>query len=767
MAKRAPGRILRWQATAILTLFFFAVAGAAAIGWWYARELPAYQGPIVLISVDGPLPSVAPPTDRVDPEEPLVEHESAIHALASGAVSFERAYTHSPLTLPANASLLSGRLPFEHGVRDDAGYALDPDVRTLAQLLRNRGFKTGAAVSSFLLRRSTGVAKGFSAYSERADESIAPELYLLPVSMHPPYLNREGVDRLEAALDSAAHQAGLTAVDEAERWARTQEGQRYFLFIEVGQGQAEEAVARVSTLLRSRELYDRATIVLVSARGTEGAGNVLDEQALRVPLLVKLPHGEGAGRHVTVPVQHIDLVPTILDLVRAPIPGELMGRSLRSLLTDEGARVDSQAIYSESLAGYLRFGGQPLFALTLNDSRYVRGMTERIERIEAAGEPLETAATSGRADVDPAGQQTIDSESPEVLKPLRATLDRLLTGHRMSPPAPVPEVDRERLAVAAGYLGGLTPVPGVADLHLKDTSAQQPLAEAHHRAARLAGQRRLPAAIYALQRMLRQQPDAATVQYQIGLFSAMLGRTQDAIAAFESAAALRPDAPEVPRALATALLASGRGDDAQDAAELAVALARPAGSEALSMAHQVAARVALARNDRDLALTHADEAQAANPAVPMRSFVEGQLFIQAGQYEAAARLLQDAAAMLKQHGTSLEGLYAGLAAALSGLNRTADAEHAALEELRAFPQSLSAYATLARAADAAQDGDKVESLVEQLLAAAPTPDGYATAIRLWKEFGRPGRAEALRSDARGRFRVDPLLARIPARDGRQ
>ena len=83
------------------------------------------------------------------------------------------------------------------------------------------------------------------------------------------------------------------------------------------------------------------------------------------------------------------------------------------------------------------------------------------------------------------------------------------------------------------------------------------------------------------------------------------------------------------------------------------------------------------------------------------------------------------------------------------------------------PRSLPAYATLARAADAAQDGVKVESVIEQLLAAAPTPDGYATAIRLWREFGRPGRAEALRSDARARFRVEPALARIPARDGRQ
>src|SRR5215203_4698845 len=113
MPTHAPARaIRRWQAAVIITLFFAAVAGAAAIGWWYARESPAHQGPIVLISVD----SVPASTLAAYGGERTAT--SAIDLLAAESVVFDRAYAHSPQTLPAHASILSGQLPLQHGVRD-------------------------------------------------------------------------------------------------------------------------------------------------------------------------------------------------------------------------------------------------------------------------------------------------------------------------------------------------------------------------------------------------------------------------------------------------------------------------------------------------------------------------------------------------------------------------------------------------------------------------------------------------------------------------
>jgi Flp pilus assembly protein TadD len=198
-----------------------------------------------------------------------------------------------------------------------------------------------------------------------------------------------------------------------------------------------------------------------------------------------------------------------------------------------------------------------------------------------------------------------------------------------------------------------------------------------------------------------------------------------------------------------------------------VTLAEPLGPRALSTAHQLAARAALANHDTARALMHADAAQTANPALPMRAYVEGRLLVESGQFESAVRLLREAAAMLRQHDTALEGLHTTLAAALAGANRSAEAEAACRDELRVFPRSLAAFTLLARIAGVAHDEATVESAVEELLAAVPTPEGYAAAVRVWRDLGAHARADALRSDARARFQGDPPLAHLPAHDGRR
>ena len=195
----AQRKLRPWVAVVIVSAFVTAVAGSAAVGWWFARESPAHQGPIVLISVDG-MPATALPVYG----EPRTD-TPAIDLLAADGVVFEHAYAQSPQTLPAHASILSGQLPLQHGVRDDAGFTLKDDVQTLAEMLRNRGFATGAAVSSFLLRPETGVAQGFRFYDAELPANAAAN--------EEPVLARSASDTLDAA----------------ETWMRMQSGRRFFL----------------------------------------------------------------------------------------------------------------------------------------------------------------------------------------------------------------------------------------------------------------------------------------------------------------------------------------------------------------------------------------------------------------------------------------------------------------------------------------------------------------------------------------------------------
>ena len=667
--------------------------GAAIAGWWYARESPPHQGPIVLISVGGLRADRLPAYGASQSDTPSID------ALAADAVVFERAYTHSPLTLPAHASLLAGQLPFEHGVRDEAGFALKDDTRSLAELLRNRGFQTGAAVSSFLLRRESGVAQGFSFF----DAELPGE-----PGERGPVVERDGTQTTAAA----------------EGWVRTQRGQRFFLFVQVSDGAAESTVTRLVQQLKDRGLYDQATIVLTSDRGNPDSGMSLDEASLQVPLLVKQPDSEGAGRRVASPVQHIDILPTVLDLVRAPIPSGLRGRSLRAVLDGDDGVIDTQLIYAESLATRFRLGGQGVFALGNGEYRYIRGI---------AASPADDA--------------------PEAVQ-LRAALDRLLEGRAVDLPADIPAADEDQYA-ALGYLvGGAVAGSEPTAIDPGDAAA---LIEAHRAAAKLAGQKDYDAAIDRMRAMTRAYPDLAVVQYQLGTLLVRTGRLEAAAAAFRAVAALQPDNPYVRVAIAGVLLRAQEYDDAREQAAMAVALAERRDARARAVAHETAARVALAGANAEEAETHAAAAQADDPAIPMPQFVRGCLLYEEGQYDAALTAFEEALTIARHHGRPIEDLQWYLGETLARLDRYPEAETHFREELRAFPRSIRSYSSLATLYRASNRDQDVEDVIGDLTDAAPTPEGYATAARLWTILGDRARADALRVEARTRFRGDPAL----------
>ena len=711
MAGRAPTKLRPWAAALIVSMFGLAVAGAAAVGWWFARESPPHQGPIVLISVDGLSASALPVygTPRTD--------TPAIDSFASDAVVFEHAYAHSPQMLPAHASLLSGQLPLQHGVRDDAGFTLKDDAQTLAEMLRNRGFTTGAAVSSFLLRPETGIAQGFRFYDAE-----------LPTT---------DVDAAPALARSASD-----TLDAAETWVRMQDSRRFFLFVQVDQRDADTAVTRLEASLKSRGFYDGATIVFIGDRGEEPA-QTLDDAALRIPLLVKQPSREGAGRRITAVVQQIDVVPTLLDLVRAPVPGGLPGRSLRGVLTEEDATLPERLIYSEWLAAHYRFGGHAIYALTDGAYRYVRGDDEDLLPLGPAADAVSNASVA--------------------LARMRDELDRLLARGSAATPEQIAPADEERLALF-GYLARphLTDAPSPA----LSPAEQSQVTQQHQAAAVLIGQKKYSAGIRALQAIVNAHPDLTVVQYQLGSELVRSGRLDEAIAVLQDAKERRSDEPDIVLALADALMRARRVDEAGAQIDDAIALATSADASTRAAIHEMAARVALARNDAEGAVTHADAAHEADPATPLPQFVRGRLLYDEAKYEEAAAAFQEAVGLLKNRRQNMPDLHLYLGESLAHLDRYAEAEAQYRQELHAFPRNIQVYSRLAMLYAAARRDDAVEDVLNELVAATPTPESYAAAAKLWTVVGNRSRAEALKSDARARFRGDPSLALL-GRDARR
>ena len=701
-----PGRSRKlrpWVAAAIVSAFAFAVAGSAAVGWWFARESPPHQGPIVLISVDRMPATTLPVYGAPSTDTP------AIDLLASDAVVFNHAYAQSPQTLPAHASILSGQLPLQHGVRDDAGFILRNDVQTLAEMLRNRGFATGAAVSSFLLRPDTGVAQGFRFYDAELPESATAGAE--------PVLVRSASDTLDAA----------------ESWMRMQNDRRFFLFVQVDRRDADAAVTRLTASLKSRELYDGGTIILVGDRGDEPS-QTIDDASIRIPLIVKQPNNEGAGRRVDDAVQQIDLVPTVLDLVRAPVPGSLTGRTLRAVLTDEEATLRDRPLYAEWLSPHFSFGGHAVYALTTRMYRYVNGASEELTPIASTPvDPSGTAAQTAR---------------------LRDDLSRLTGAGAPALPARIAPADEERYALL-GYLArpNMAAVPPPLSWQ-----AQALLINQHRAAALLIGQKKYSAGIRALQAIVDAHPELVIVQYQLASVLMRAGRLDEAIGVLQEVRLREPDEADLALALADALARAGRVDDALEQVDEAIVLAATGEPSTRAAAHELAARIALARNDADAATMHAKAAQEADPALPVEPFIRGRLLYNDAKYEEAAAAFQEAATMARAQKRNIPDLYLYLGESLAHLDRFADAEAQYREELKTFPRSVHVYSRLTMLYAATKRQEAVEDVLNEMVAATPTPESYAVAARLWTIVGDRTRAEALRSDARARFRGDPSLA---------
>lgn len=122
---------------------------------------PSYSASsIVLISIDTLRADRLPAYGYATGSTPNLDR------LAREGIVFEDVYSQCPLTLPAHASLFTGLLPTRHAVRDNVGFTLGPDRPTIASRLKQAGWATGGAVSAYVLRRQTGIARGFDFYDD-------------------------------------------------------------------------------------------------------------------------------------------------------------------------------------------------------------------------------------------------------------------------------------------------------------------------------------------------------------------------------------------------------------------------------------------------------------------------------------------------------------------------------------------------------------------------------------------------------------------------
>ncbi len=355
-----------------------------------------------------------------------------------------------PFTLPAHSSILTGRYPPGHGVRENVGYTLDPRVPTLAEVLSTAGWSTAGFVSAFVLDGRWGVGRGFGRFFDDFDLS-----------------------GFESANLSSVQRRGDETVAEAIRWLDERPSDRpFFLWLHLydphdpyeppepyRSGYADRPydgeVAFTDSLIgefrkafEDRGLLGSTLFILTSDHG-EGLGDhgesshgfFLYDTTVHVGLIVRLPGGSAVGRTVDAAVSHVDLVPTILDAVGLDAPQPLDGESLLPLIAGIGGD-SSRGVYSESLYPLLHYGWAPLRAFRTDDRKLISA--PRPEFFDVRTDPRE--------------EHDLSLAQPAVVAEFESRLDRLRVEIERGAPstAAAPDLDPETLAQleALGYAAG-------------------------------------------------------------------------------------------------------------------------------------------------------------------------------------------------------------------------------------------------------------------------------------------------------------------------
>ena len=578
-----------------------AVAALLALFGCTGRE-PGYpKAPVILISIDTLRADHLPAYGYREVETP------AIDRLRKDSILFENAYAQVPLTLPSHISMLTGELPVETGVRDNIGYVFDAaHHETIPSLLHKHGYRTGAAVSAYVLRGPTGIRGAFDFYDD--DVKI-------------------GEDEAQGDLQ----RAGAVTEASAERWIASQGEHPFFFLLHLYEphspytppepfrsrfklpydgeiATADAVVGKFIDFLKRRGIYDRAVLILMSdhgegllEHGEQEHGIFLYREVLHVPLLLKLPENEHANQSVIKPVGLIDIFPTIARLAGIDAK-KAHGTSLLSN--------DVRPQYAETLYPRIHLGLSDLRSLIDGDHHFIQA--PKPEMYDFRDDPQE------RTSVIDSDRRAADSMM-RVLNTFNANVQR---------PSPI-DLEEAKKISALGYLTSATsktgPLPDPKD-HIGEVAALQ-------NAARREAGDDFAGAIAAYRAVLKQNPNFTDAWI---LLAKAQEKSRDLVNAIDSRLRVIQLAPELEADNATEIasmsLALGRLTQAEEYARLAI---HSSGSSSAAVVVLARAFVAGHRYDEAIRLLGSLHGQ----PVAFADFVRGDALARSGQSEEAKAAL--------------------------------------------------------------------------------------------------------------------------------
>jgi arylsulfatase A-like enzyme/Flp pilus assembly protein TadD len=294
-----------------------------------------------------------------------------IDGLARRGVRFDRAFAHTSTTLPSHTNIMVGATPSFHGVHENSGFMVDSELLTLAEFLKSHGYQTGAVIGAYPLDARFGLNQGFDVYDGTFERTA------------------------EQKLTSLERRAG-TVVEKALAWLKDRNAP-WFLWVHCYDPH-DPYIPPEPYAGRYSHPYDGEVAYVDHALA--GLFGYLDEAGLEKTTWVFLTgdHGESLGEHgekthgyfaynstIWIPliiagpgvrpgvcptfVGHIDLFPTICDVLDLKPPRHLQGVSLTPAL--KGKKPPRRVIYFESLYPYFTIGWAPIRGIISGGEKFI------------------------------------------------------------------------------------------------------------------------------------------------------------------------------------------------------------------------------------------------------------------------------------------------------------------------------------------------------------------------------------------------------------
>lgn len=277
----------------------------------------------------------------------------SIDSLVRDGVKFSNAMTVIPLTNPSFTSVMTSRYPHETGATRN-GLPMNVNFPTLAQILKNYGYQTGAVISNWTLKSDIcALSAGFDYY----DEKFRTTRSLVLSEQDAEYVTDIALawfDKInpQAPFFAWIHYSDPHAPYELRKQfnfpfkkGENKESPSYRYDTEVAY--TDHHIGRLLRALESKGLMKNTYIFFFADHGESlgehnytGHGRQIYQPMMRVPLAIIGP-GIKRGLVSDSPVSLLDVMPTALSLLRIKPPSELKGRNI---LTEDGVPAQLQPV---------------------------------------------------------------------------------------------------------------------------------------------------------------------------------------------------------------------------------------------------------------------------------------------------------------------------------------------------------------------------------------------------------------------------------------